>query len=32
MASLVSPDGVAKVYAWLASDDAACVRGTVFTR
>ncbi len=32
MASLVSPDGVAKVYAWLASDDADYVRGTVFTR
>jgi NAD(P)-dependent dehydrogenase (short-subunit alcohol dehydrogenase family) len=32
MASLVSPDGVAKVYAWLASDEAEYVRGTVFTR
>jgi NAD(P)-dependent dehydrogenase (short-subunit alcohol dehydrogenase family) len=32
MASLVSPDGVAKVYAWLASDEADYVRGTVFTR
>ena len=32
MATLVSPDGVAKVYAWLASDEAAYVRGTVFTR
>ena len=32
MASLVSPDGVAKVYAWLASDDADYVRGTVFTK
>lgn len=32
MASLVSPDGVARVYAWLASDDADYVRGTVFTR
>lgn len=32
MASLVWPDGVAKVYAWLASDEADYVRGTVFTK
>jgi 3-oxoacyl-[acyl-carrier protein] reductase/7-alpha-hydroxysteroid dehydrogenase len=32
MGSLVTPDGVAKVYAWLASDEADYVRGTVFTR
>ena len=32
MASLVTPDGVSKVYAWLASDEADYVRGTVFTR
>jgi NAD(P)-dependent dehydrogenase (short-subunit alcohol dehydrogenase family) len=31
-AHLVDPAGVAKVLAFLASDDAAFVRGTVFTR
>ncbi|MBM4435646.1 MAG: SDR family oxidoreductase [Actinobacteria bacterium] len=29
---LADPDGVAKVLAFLASDDAAFVRGTIFTR
>ncbi len=32
MSSLVSPDGVAKIYAFLASDEADYVRGTVFTK
>jgi NAD(P)-dependent dehydrogenase (short-subunit alcohol dehydrogenase family) len=31
-ASLGAPEGVAKVLAFLASDDADYVRGTVFTR
>jgi NAD(P)-dependent dehydrogenase (short-subunit alcohol dehydrogenase family) len=31
-AGLGDPDGVAKVLAFLASDDAAFVRGTIFTR
>jgi NAD(P)-dependent dehydrogenase (short-subunit alcohol dehydrogenase family) len=31
-ASLGDPDGVARVLAFLASDDAAFVRGTIFTR
>jgi NAD(P)-dependent dehydrogenase (short-subunit alcohol dehydrogenase family) len=31
-AKLGSPDGVAKVLAWLASDDAAYVRGVITTR
>jgi NAD(P)-dependent dehydrogenase (short-subunit alcohol dehydrogenase family) len=31
-ARLASPDGVARVLAFLASDDADYVRGTVFTR
>ncbi len=31
-AHLASPDGVAKVLAFLASDDADYVRGTIFTR
>jgi NAD(P)-dependent dehydrogenase (short-subunit alcohol dehydrogenase family) len=30
--SLGEPEGVARVLAWLASDEAAYVRGTVFTR
>ncbi len=29
--ALHDPDGVARVLAYLASDDAAYVRGTVFT-
>lgn len=32
MAGLVRPEGIAKVMAWLASDDAADVTGTIFTR
>jgi NAD(P)-dependent dehydrogenase (short-subunit alcohol dehydrogenase family) len=32
MAALVQPEGIAKVMAWLASDDAADVTGTIFTR
>ena len=32
LAANVPPDGIANVYAWLASDDAADVRGTIFTR
>lgn len=31
-AGLANPDGVAKVLAFLASDDAEFVRGTIFTR
>ena len=31
-AGLGDPDGVARVLAFLASDDAAFVRGTLFTR
>jgi NAD(P)-dependent dehydrogenase (short-subunit alcohol dehydrogenase family) len=31
-AALGDPDGVARVLAFLASDDAAFVRGTIFTR
>jgi NAD(P)-dependent dehydrogenase (short-subunit alcohol dehydrogenase family) len=31
-AHLADPDGVARVLAFLASDDAAFVRGTIFTR
>lgn len=31
-ARLASPDGVARVLAFLASDDASYVRGTIFTR
>ena len=29
---LLKPDGVAAVFAFLASDDARYVRGTIFTR
>jgi NAD(P)-dependent dehydrogenase (short-subunit alcohol dehydrogenase family) len=32
MATLVRPEGIANVMAWLASDDAADVTGTIFTR
>jgi NAD(P)-dependent dehydrogenase (short-subunit alcohol dehydrogenase family) len=32
MASLVAAEGIANVYAWLASDDAGDVKGTIFTR
>jgi NAD(P)-dependent dehydrogenase (short-subunit alcohol dehydrogenase family) len=32
LASLVQPEGIASVMAWLASDDAADVTGTIFTR
>jgi len=32
MAGLVQPEGIANVFAWLASDDAADVTGTIFTR
>ncbi len=32
IAGLVQPAGIAKVMAWLASDDAADVTGTIFTR
>lgn len=32
MAALVPPEGIASVYAWLASDEAADVKGTIFTR
>jgi NAD(P)-dependent dehydrogenase (short-subunit alcohol dehydrogenase family) len=32
MASLIRPEGVASIMAWLASDDAADVVGTIFTR
>jgi NAD(P)-dependent dehydrogenase (short-subunit alcohol dehydrogenase family) len=29
---LVAPEGIARIMAWLASDDAADVIGTIFTR
>ena len=32
IAGLVQPEGIAKVMAWLASDEAADVTGTIFTR
>jgi NAD(P)-dependent dehydrogenase (short-subunit alcohol dehydrogenase family) len=32
LAGLVQPEGIARVYAWLASDEAADVTGTIFTR
>jgi NAD(P)-dependent dehydrogenase (short-subunit alcohol dehydrogenase family) len=32
MASLIRPEGIADIMAWLASDDAADVIGTIFTR
>ncbi len=32
LASLVQPEGIANIMAWLASDDAADVTGTIFTR
>jgi NAD(P)-dependent dehydrogenase (short-subunit alcohol dehydrogenase family) len=32
LAANVPAEGIAKVYAWLASDDAADVMGTIFTR
>jgi NAD(P)-dependent dehydrogenase (short-subunit alcohol dehydrogenase family) len=32
MATLVPPERIARVFAWLASDDAADVKGTIFTR
>ena len=32
VAGLVQPEGIANVFAWLASDDAAEVTGTIFTR
>jgi len=32
LAGLVQPEGIARVMAWLASDDAADVTGTIFTR
>jgi len=32
MAGLVRPEGIANVMAWLASDEAADVTGTIFTR
>jgi NAD(P)-dependent dehydrogenase (short-subunit alcohol dehydrogenase family) len=31
-ADLGLPEGVARVLAWLASDEAAYVRGTILTR
>ncbi len=30
--NLGTPEGVAKVLAWLASDDAEYVQGAIFTR
>ena len=30
--ALVQPEGIASIMAWLASDDAAYVTGTIFTR
>ncbi len=32
IAGLVQPEGIANVMAWLASDEAADVTGTIFTR
>ena len=32
MAGLVQPEGIADIMAWLASDEAADVIGTIFTR
>ena len=32
IAGLVAPEGIANVMAWLASDEAAYVTGTIFTR
>jgi NAD(P)-dependent dehydrogenase (short-subunit alcohol dehydrogenase family) len=32
LAGLVQPEGIANVFAWLASDEAALVTGTIFTR
>jgi NAD(P)-dependent dehydrogenase (short-subunit alcohol dehydrogenase family) len=32
MAGLVAPEGIASIIAWLASDEAAYVTGTIFTR
>jgi 3-oxoacyl-[acyl-carrier protein] reductase len=32
LAGLVQPEGIANVFAWLASDEAADVTGTIFTR
>jgi NAD(P)-dependent dehydrogenase (short-subunit alcohol dehydrogenase family) len=32
LAGLARPEGIARVMAWLASDDAADVTGTIFTR
>jgi NAD(P)-dependent dehydrogenase (short-subunit alcohol dehydrogenase family) len=32
ISALVSPDDVSKVYAFLASDDASMIRGSVRTR
>ncbi len=32
LADLVQPEGIASIIAWLASDEAADVTGTIFTR
>ena len=32
LAGLVQPEGIASIIAWLASDEAADVTGTIFTR
>ena len=32
MNALVSPDGISRICAFLASDDAEYVTGTIFTR
>ncbi len=32
LAGLVQPEGIASIMAWLASDEAAYVTGTIFTR
>lgn len=32
MATLVPPERIARVHAWLAADDASDVKGTIFTR